>query len=254
MTCVLLYHDVVERDARERAGFPGPLAARYKLDPVAFAMHLDAIAATGSSVGLLDDSPRPDVTFIFDDGGASTSEIASALEERGWRGYFFVPTARIGTPGFAAAEALRGLLARGHGVGSHSHTHPTYMGALTRTQLDDEWRRSRDVLASLLGREPDTASVPGGFLSRAVIESAASAGYSLLMTSEPTTRVTEVEGMTVIGRFAIKELTRPGEAAAYARADRRARARLWLGWRAKTAAKRVSPRVYQGLRVARTRL
>jgi peptidoglycan/xylan/chitin deacetylase (PgdA/CDA1 family) len=254
LTSVLLYHDVVPHHERDRVGFAGPLAARYKLDPASFTAHLDAIAATGLRVGLLDDPPRPSVALSFDDGGGSATAIAAALEQRGWRGHFFVPTSRVGTDGFADAQSLRRLVEYGHRVGSHSHTHPTYMGALSRRQLDDEWLRSRELLASLLGAEPQTASVPGGFLSRAVLEAAAASGYSLLMTSEPTRRVAHVGAMEVVGRFAIREGTTPRAAAAYARADPRARARMWVEWRAKTAAKRVSPRVYQGLRLVRTRL
>ena len=48
MTVGLIYHDVVAADARETAGFPGPLAARYKHTPEQFEAHLDAIAATGA--------------------------------------------------------------------------------------------------------------------------------------------------------------------------------------------------------------
>jgi peptidoglycan/xylan/chitin deacetylase (PgdA/CDA1 family) len=254
VTAVLLYHDVADAAARETVGFPGPLAARYKLEPHVFRAHLEAIASAGVRVGLLEDSPRPDVALTFDDTGASAPVVASALEAHGWRGYFFAPTARIGTPGFVDGGALRELVQRGHRVGSHSHTHPTYMGKLSRGELDEEWLRSRDVLRSVLGAEPEAASVPGGFLSKGVIHSAAESGFGLLMTSEPTARVKDVRGMTVVGRYAISSSTPPPRAAAYARGDLAPRARLWLEWQAKTTAKRVSPRAYQLVRRVRTRL
>ena len=94
-----------------------------------------------------------------------------------------------GDAGFLDAEGIRALVARGHVVGTHSHTHPTYMGRLPLAELVGEWRRSREVLGEILGEKPDVASVPGGFLSARVTESAARAGLRLLMTSEPSRRV-----------------------------------------------------------------
>ena len=45
----LMYHDIAARAQRDAVGFPGPLAARYKLEPEAFEAHLDALAATGAA-------------------------------------------------------------------------------------------------------------------------------------------------------------------------------------------------------------
>ncbi len=251
----LMYHDIAPRDQRDGAGFPGPLAARYKLEPEAFEAHLDALAATGLPVGTLagacaEAGAAPAIALTFDDGGCSAPLAAEALERRGWRGQFFVTSSRIATPGFMTADQLRELSARGHVIGSHSHTHPTYMGRLTRAQLDEEWTRSRDLLAEALGETPRTASVPGGFLSPAVIAAAAAAGYELLFTSEPSARVMR-RGLEVRGRYTIWATTPPRMAAAYAEGDRLACGRLWLEWNAKKLAKRISPPVYQALRRVR---
>ena len=59
------------------------------------------------------------------------------------------------------------------------------MGRLSRAQIRQEWRQSRAALGDILGEPPDTASVPGGFVSRDVVREAAAAGYRALMTSEP---------------------------------------------------------------------
>lgn len=247
----LMYHDIAPRAQRETVGFPGPLAARYKLDPAAFGAHLDALAATGLEVGTLDGGgSAPRLALTFDDGGGSALLAADMLEQRGWRGQFFVTTSRIGTQGFMSAEDLRELARRGHLIGGHSHTHPTYMGRLTREQLDDEWTRSRTAIGEILGAPPRTASVPGGYLSRAVIAAAAAAGYELLFTSEPTARVAHGE-LVVRGRYTIWATTPASVAAAYARGERLACGRLWLEWNAKKLAKRVSPSAYQLLRRAR---
>jgi peptidoglycan/xylan/chitin deacetylase (PgdA/CDA1 family) len=234
-----MYHDVVAADERERVGFVGAASGRYKLAPESFGAHLDAIAAAG---------PAPALTF--DDGGASSPQIATALEQRGWRGHFFVTTERVGTPGFLDQAGVRELVARGHDVGSHSHTHPTYMGTLSEREIAREWDRSRRALSEILGRAPTSASVPGGFVSPPVIEQAALAGYELLMTSKPTSAVLHHHNWVVRGRFTIWSVTSPAQAAAYARGDRIACAKLRLAWQLKQAPKRLNPRAYETLRLA----
>jgi peptidoglycan/xylan/chitin deacetylase (PgdA/CDA1 family) len=246
MTVALIYHDVVAAPRQEECGFPGPVAARYKLDPERFEAHLDAIAGTGVTVGRVGDGSQAALTF--DDGGASALHVAQALERRGWRGHFFITSGRIDTPGFLTAAQVHELALRGHAVGSHSHSHPTYMGSLSAAELATEWRSSREALAEILGAEPDSAAVPGGFLSADVIAQAARAGYRLLLTSQPTSRLSSHDGMRVHGRFTIWATTTPARAAAYARGDRRALASLWIAWQAKTAPKRISPGAYEAVR------
>jgi peptidoglycan/xylan/chitin deacetylase (PgdA/CDA1 family) len=247
----LIYHDIAARSERDAVGFPGALAARYKLEPDDFEAHLDALARSGARVDGTDPQ-RADVALSFDDGGASALRAAQALERRGWRGLFFITTSRVDTPGFLAAEEVRELARRGHVVGSHSHSHPTYMGRLSREELDREWTQSRGVLAELLGSPPATAAVPGGFVSGEVIRSAAGAGYEVLFTSEPTARARRRE-LLVRGRFTIWSTTPARVAAGYARGAPLACTRLWLEWNAKKLAKSASPDAYQALRRLRAR-
>jgi peptidoglycan/xylan/chitin deacetylase (PgdA/CDA1 family) len=255
LTFALIYHDLATRGERDSVGFPGPVAGRYKVDPGDFERHLDAIGATGVQVGLWEPGGGVErrAALTFDDGGGSAPVAAEALERRGWRGHFFVTTGRVGTPGFLDADGVRALAARGHAVGGHSHTHPTYFGRLTRAEQLDEWRRSREVLGELLGEAPAGASVPGGFFTPSVAETAAEAGYEWLMTSEPESRVRTGWGLPVLGRYSIWATTPAERAAAYARGARLARARLWLEWNAKQRAKRVSPRAFEALRRVRAR-
>ena len=84
---------------RDEVGFPGPLAARYKLEPAVFEEHLDAIAGTGRRVGLPSQEGPPDVVLTFDDGGSSALAVATALEAK-LEGVFFVTTSKIGTTAF----------------------------------------------------------------------------------------------------------------------------------------------------------
>lgn len=254
MTIALIYHDLADPEEADEIGFPGPLAARYKLTPAVFEDHLDAIRGSGAGIGLVEAGGQaPAAALTFDDGGGSALTAADALERHGWRGHFFVTTARIGTPGFLTAEGVRDLARRGHSVGSHSHTHPTYMGKLAAAEIEREWRLSRSILTDVLGEPPASASVPGGFLSPAVVSLAEAAGYTVLMTSEPTARRRLWGGLLVLGRYTIWSSTPAERAAAYARGARGARARLWAEWNAKGLGKRLSPAAYQALRRLRAR-
>jgi peptidoglycan/xylan/chitin deacetylase (PgdA/CDA1 family) len=250
LTFALIYHDIAAPAERDSVGFPGPVAGRYKLAPDDFDAHLDALPAVSLWAPGHDGAGA---AITFDDGGASALHAAEALERRGWRGHFFITTGRVGTKGFLDAAGVRELAARGHAVGGHSHSHPTYMGKLSRTEQLDEWRRSRDALGDLLGEAPAGASVPGGFFTPSVAEAAAEAGYEWLMTSEPESRVRLEWGIPVIGRYTIWATTPASRAAAYARGDRLPRARLWLEWNAKQRAKRLSPRAFEAARRLRAR-
>jgi peptidoglycan/xylan/chitin deacetylase (PgdA/CDA1 family) len=248
MSVVLLYHDVAPRSEFDGHGLPGPLAARYKLEPQQFAAHLDAVANTGAHVGLIRTGlDGPSAAFSFDDGGSLSLRAAEQLEAHGWHGHFFVITGLLGSPGFLDADAVRELDRRGHVVGSHSHSHPSYMAQLPMAEIESEWTRSREILADVLGKPPSHAAVPGGDVSPAVLRAAASAGYEVLMTSDPARRVERAGPLLVVGRYPVWGSTRPLTAAAYID-HRRARARLALSWKAKRAAKRMSPRAYERLR------
>lgn len=245
----VVYHDIAAPQRRDEVGIPGPVAAPYKLDPLAFAAHLGAIARAGVVPGL--PSGRPDAMLTFDDGGASAVDIADALESHGWRGAFFVVTDRIGSRGFLDPVAIVELAARGHAIGSHSASHPGYMARLPAAALAYEWRKSHEALAELLGTAPELAAVPGGSVSRSVIAHAAAAGYGLLFTSTPTVRVRRVGEMQIAGRCTIWASDGPDVAARYLSGERAVRVRRRLGWELKSTAKRLGPRLYESLRRAR---
>jgi peptidoglycan/xylan/chitin deacetylase (PgdA/CDA1 family) len=247
----LIYHDVTESSRFDESGFPGATAAAYKLEPRIFERHLDAIAGSRYAPGIIaSDASLPEVALTFDDGGASAMEIAAMLERRGWRGHFFIATARIGSAGFVTAGQVRELAARGHLVGSHTHTHPAPLSRLPEGVIADEWRVSRELLADLLGAPPQLAGVPGGDVSPVVVATARDAGYRYLMTSEPTRRTRDDGDLTVVGRYTIWSSTSPSRAAALADGSSLALSRSWLGWNAKKLVKRVAPSAYRSAREA----
>jgi len=175
----LIYHDILQTHGTDPdlVGFPGPLAKRYKLTLGDFEAHLETIAAENLRVGRYDDAADDaDVLLTFDDGGASAVLAAEMLATRGWQGHFFVTSARIGTPGFLDADGVRNLAAAGHAVGSHSHTHPTYLRELGKREIFEEWNTSREVLATILGAAPAVAAIPGGSVSPTVLWAAKEAG------------------------------------------------------------------------------
>lgn len=217
------YHDVTDDQAD--SGFQRPAARRYKLPCKVFAEHLDAIGAAGSPelIHEIDCTASGRHRLLtFDDGGSSALTAADALLQRGWRGHFFVVTRLIGDRRFLSVQDLRYLQSCGHVIGSHSHTHPDIFRDLSPARMDEEWRVSADVLTQLLGESCATASVPGGDISRAVLEAAAGAGFRYLFTSEPWLRPHKLNGCWILGRYCPTTATPTDEVAALAR---------FRGWR-----------------------
>jgi peptidoglycan/xylan/chitin deacetylase (PgdA/CDA1 family) len=245
----IMYHDVVEHNDFDFSGFPGASANIYKLRRKDFERHLDAIARATAAVSTVFQLEGRPVLLTFDDGGVSSHHpIADLLESRGWRGHFFITTDRIGTPGFLTEAHLRELHRRGHIVGSHSCSHPTRMAALTRADLDREWRQSIARLAAVLGDPVKVASVPGGYFSRDVAESAAAAGIEALFTSEPTARVEMLDGCRVLGRYVVQRGMAPEWSAGFASGSPSYCWRQSAVWGAKRAFKSVLGANYLRLR------
>jgi peptidoglycan/xylan/chitin deacetylase (PgdA/CDA1 family) len=241
----------VENGDFESSGFPGEGAHVYKLRREDFARHLDAIAAAGPAVQTVRELKGSPVLLTFDDGGVSFHHpIADLLEGRGWRGHFFITTDRIGTPGFLSESEVRDLHRRGHVIGSHSCSHPTRMAALTRAELDREWRQSVARLSTLVGEPVKTASVPGGYYSREVGESAAAAGIEVLFTSEPTSQAAMLNGCLVLGRYVIQRSMAPDWSAGFAVGRRAQCWRQSALWKAKRVAKALGGSAYLELRRA----
>ena len=243
-----MYHDVVEPGAPDASGFPGGGAALYKLTRQEFLEHLDALRLAGIAASTTDrrnEWTGRDLLFTFDDGGVTFFDpIAPMLEERGWRGHFFITTSRIGTPGFLSRDQIRELRKRGHIIGSHSATHPTRMAACSVEQLRREWRESVDTLENLIGQRLPVASVPGGYYSRTVGDTAAEAGIEVLFNSEPGSRARRVAGMVVLGRYAVQAGMSAAECTGLAKESFLPVFRQRLLWTAKKVVKTVAGPVY----------
>lgn len=206
-----MYHEVANDPTR--TGFQRPGAREYTLTRRTFSGHLDEIAegplVPGLVTGVDITAPGQHLLLTFDDGGLSALTVADELTRRGWKGHFLICTGRVGDRTFLDASGIRQLRQGGHLVGAHSHTHPDIFRDLSPTMMLDEWRISRAVLEQITGEPCIAASVPGGDISQAVLESAAEAGLKYLFTSEPWLKPHYVNGCWILGRYIVKtSLTR----------------------------------------------
>jgi peptidoglycan/xylan/chitin deacetylase (PgdA/CDA1 family) len=235
----LLFHDVYVSDPRE-SGFASPAADRYKLTAAQFDRHLADLARVRGHA-------RP-FALTFDDGGVSYyTVIADRLEALGWHGYCFIPTDFIGQPGFLDREQIRELDRRGHHIGSHSASHPSRISACRTETIVGEWRRSLGTLQDILGHAVKSASVPGGYFSKAVARAAEAAGIKVLFTSEPLTSVSQVGRCAVAGRFTIRASSPPQLSERLVGSAPWSRWSMWAGWNARKSVKTVLGPAYDGI-------
>lgn len=251
----LLFHDVVENDAWDSSGFRGPGAAKYKLSRRQFEAHLAVVARVcdGPPIVAYDFPHVRPIQFptliTFDDGGSSAATVvADLLAKMKWRAHFFVTAGQIGKEGFMNTDQIRDLHRCGHVIGSHSYSHPPRMSHCDDKTLNYEWSRSVDILSDLLGERVDTASVPGGYYSKRVAESAAAAGIRILFNSEPTTKIHHIGRCIVLGRFSVVRGTRTTTSGELVSRYGHARLRHSLFWNTKKIAKIVAGRRYVAIR------
>lgn len=196
---VLMYHDIIKRDATE-SGFQNKTASKYKVSAKDFEEQVAKIRAYLNLKGLSDSFVR----FTFDDGGESfLTNATPILEKYGFRGFFFISTGYIGCNGFLDAIQIRELADRGHKIGSHSHSHPERMIALSGKDIQDEWSISQMILNEILGYKPVIASIPNGYSSSEILKSMVSSDISNIYTSCPTSKTTNKQNYTLIGRYAV---------------------------------------------------
>jgi peptidoglycan/xylan/chitin deacetylase (PgdA/CDA1 family) len=250
-----MYHEVTD-DPRS-SGFQRAAALPYTYTRSAFAAHLDAIASASMTPQLVTDLPLGNgkmgrhLLLTFDDGGASARYAADQLESRGWRGHFFIVTARIGERTFLKRSDIVALRQAGHLVGTHSHTHPDIFRGLSPGMMVTEWRVSCAILEALLGEPCLAASVPGGDISRMVLESVGEAGVRYLFTSEPYLKPERVGATWVLGRVILKSGVSPAtihDLVAFRGWQRAQLVRRLTGW-----ARALSPSLYRRYVRLRTR-
>jgi peptidoglycan/xylan/chitin deacetylase (PgdA/CDA1 family) len=248
------YHDIV--DEGQRPPNDGSRhSGRYKLDRGHFRAHIDSIwrSVGNRSVHVIDRARRwqgqVPLFLTFDDGAVSSYTcVAGELEQRGWRGHFFVTTDWTGRPGFLDPRQIRELHARGQVIGSHSCSHPARMSKLSWEELLKEWRESCAILSDILQEPVVTASVADGYYSRKVGKAAAAAGIQVLFTSEPSAKVSNVDGCLILGRYSIQSHTPASVSGAIAARNRWPRLRQAILWQARKPVKALAGESYFAIR------
>lgn len=180
-----LYHDIIFDTSL--TGFQANSAAKYKISKEIFEKHLQAISNSNHSFwNGKDDQNENSICLTFDDGGISNLKTASLLEKYNARGIFFIVTDLINKEGFLSSDQIFNLCARGHWIGSHSKTHPDRMAFVSKNELFFEWSNSKKTLDNIIKNPIKACSVPGGSISKNVINEAGKAGYRFLFNSMPT--------------------------------------------------------------------
>ena len=174
----LMYHGVGEpADPRE--------GARYTVTVAELEEQLAVMARHGKVVDPRARPARECVALTFDDGEATVlTEALPRLERLGARAALFMTTGWIGRPGYLDRDGLRALARAGWLLGSHGHTH-RFLTTLSTSDLEDELRRSRELLADVLGDAPTDLAFPGGRTSSSVERAARGAGYTRFWSSSP---------------------------------------------------------------------
>jgi peptidoglycan/xylan/chitin deacetylase (PgdA/CDA1 family) len=124
-------------------------------------------------------------------------------------------------------QQIKGLMAQGVTVASHSRTHPL-LDRVPRRQLRDEIVGSIEDLRRATGRSPYAFAYPGGAFDDQVVESVEEAGVALAFTTRPGLNDVRQGGWlrlrrVNVGRLATPSILRLQLLPALARLDRPAR-------------------------------
>ena len=248
-----MYHDICDDVAT--SCFPGGDADIYKLSVAEFKRQMDGISEIterrpSKVLDLGTDGSDVPLFLTFDDGGKGAMNAADILDERGWKGHFFITTGRIGTEGFVDGADLVELHKRGHIIGSHSDTHPLRMAALSRKELDEEWGSSVGKLSDILGEKISVASVPGGFYSNDVRASALENGITYLFNSEPKLTIRQKDDGFVLGRYAVTTRLNTQDVCSIAAGKQAPRIKQSVAWTLKKPIKKIGGETFLKLRKA----
>ncbi|MGB4338688.1 MAG: polysaccharide deacetylase family protein [Bacillota bacterium] len=118
------------------------------------------------------------VVLTFDDGPsrAYTPQVLDVLKAEGVRAVFFV----LGANAAARPDLVRRMVEEGHEVANHGYSH-TVGAALSRDEVEDEVRRTAQVVESITGQATKWFRPPGGALSGGIVEAAEACGHQLVL-------------------------------------------------------------------------
>ena len=107
------------------------------------------------------------VAITFDDGplGSATTELLDVLKREDLRATFFV----VGQNVEQYPEIARRIVAEGHTIASHGHTHAD-LSTLSRDEVTSELERSHRAIAGATGKSVEFIRLPYGHANDDVLE------------------------------------------------------------------------------------
>lgn len=186
--CSITYHEVVDNPydsgIRRESALPYKHPVHEFSDHVSIFKHNNIKTPPITTLKLEEEEGVCHI-ITFDDGGISNLTAANILEKNGFIGHFLITTSFIGKPGFLNSSQVRELHNRGHVIGAHSDTHPDVFYRLPYGVMLEEWKKSKDILENIIGKNVTCASVPGGEMNDNTWQSSADSGLKYLFCSEP---------------------------------------------------------------------
>ena len=163
----------------------GAPADDYTVTEAQFAQQLDYLRSVGIQTVPLHDAltPQPHaVVLTFDDGKEDAlTRVLPALQKRGMRAAFFIPTALVGQPGYLTWDGVRALRAAGMEIGSHSVDHAR-LADLSDAQVRAQLVESKRALEEQLHAPVDLLAYPYNSVRRRVRDAAEAAGYRIAVS------------------------------------------------------------------------
>ena len=181
---VLIYHDVVPRDALNDLGSRDRY---YALETEKFVSHLKFLTENGFETICLGNSVDPNkkpVVITFDDGWKSNYECFKLLGECGFTATFSIVTNLVGNDGYLTWDQLDEMHEWGMNIQSHTCSHPI-LTEISLDQLRHEFAQSKYIIEERLKKQVDSISIPHGFVNNEVIDIAKDCGYKYILMSEP---------------------------------------------------------------------
>jgi len=225
----LTYHDVYH--VEPLPGVPR-YAAMYHVSKHTFTQHLSTILSLGRRLMTVSDffqyKTNDSVILTFDDGWKGAFEIAlPILQKFGLKATFFITRDFVGRAGFCDHELILQAAQAGMEIGVHGTTH-RMLSSCTREEMIWEFSACKAFLESLLGKQVESASMPGGDWNPKIVSCAKEAGLQSLCTSRPGINNTRVSPFN-LRRVTIRDTTSDGDIQRYCRYHIQ---KEWLRWAA----------------------
>ncbi|MCC6806572.1 MAG: polysaccharide deacetylase family protein [Deltaproteobacteria bacterium] len=149
------------------------------------------------------------LALTFDDGPdeRETRRVLALLEARGHRGTFFV----IGARAANAKALLEEIVARGHGLANHTHSHTWSLPLCSVRRVVDELERTQAILRAATRATPETPEPrwlrpPAGIMSPRIAVASALSGLELVgwsASARDGTRTTVPRAVRRLARAAV---------------------------------------------------